>query len=166
MVEGENLIGDEEVLVDRGQLERLHDDRKAGLALLRRAVELGVDHIDTAQFYGDGFVNDLIREAIRPQDQVVVVSKVGADPDPGGPLPLRLASGLERGSDRPDARAVEAAQSSRAVLLLHRPHAPGDERLEVVGREAQHQPTLCSFSRPHVSRRLVVRDCRRVIPDG
>ncbi|MEV1178526.1 aldo/keto reductase [Nonomuraea sp. NPDC049784] len=50
--------------------------------MLRRAVELGVDHVDTAQFYGDGYVNDLIREALLPEDGVVVVSKVGADPDP------------------------------------------------------------------------------------
>ncbi|TDD23392.1 aldo/keto reductase [Nonomuraea diastatica] len=73
------------------QLERLHGDRSAAVALLRRAVELGIDHIDTAQFYGNGFVNDVIREAIRPEDGVVVVTKIGADPDPGGPLPLRTA---------------------------------------------------------------------------
>ena len=73
------------------QLERLHGDRAAAIALLRRAVELGVDHIDTAQFYGNGFVNDLLREAIRPEDDVLVATKVGADPDPGGPIPLRLA---------------------------------------------------------------------------
>jgi pyridoxine 4-dehydrogenase len=73
------------------QLERLHGDRAAALALLRRAVELGVDHVDTAQFYGDGFVNGLLREAIRPEDDVLIASKVGADPDPGGPIPLRLA---------------------------------------------------------------------------
>ncbi|MFD7118901.1 aldo/keto reductase [Streptomyces sp. NPDC059922] len=73
------------------QLERLRGDRSAAIALLRRAVELGVDHIDTAQFYGDGLVNGLIREAIRPEDGVLVVSKVGADPNPGGPLPLRPA---------------------------------------------------------------------------
>lgn len=73
------------------QLERLRGDRAAAVALLRRAVELGVDHVDTAQFYGDGFVNDLLREALRPEDGVVVVTKVGADPDPDGPLPLRPA---------------------------------------------------------------------------
>ncbi|AZM64168.1 MULTISPECIES: aldo/keto reductase [unclassified Streptomyces] len=78
------------------QLERLHGDRKAAVALLRRCVELGIDHIDTAQFYGNGFVNDLIREAVRPEDDVVVVSKVGAEPDPGGPLPLRLAQRPEQ----------------------------------------------------------------------
>jgi pyridoxine 4-dehydrogenase len=78
------------------QLERLHGDRDAAVALLRRAVELGVDHVDTAQFYGDGFVNGLIREAIRPEDGVLVVSKVGADPDPGGPRPLRPAQRPEQ----------------------------------------------------------------------
>ena len=73
------------------QLERLHDDRDAAVALVRRAVELGVDHVDTAQFYGDGFVNGVLREALRPEDGVVVVSKIGADPDPGGPAPMRPA---------------------------------------------------------------------------
>lgn len=71
------------------QLERLADDRETGLAILRRAVELGVDHIDTAQFYGDGLSNDLVREAIG--DGVLIASKVGATPDPGGPFPMRLA---------------------------------------------------------------------------
>ncbi|MFI6120824.1 aldo/keto reductase [Streptomyces sp. NPDC051064] len=78
------------------QLERLAGDRKAAVALLRRTVELGIDHIDTAQFYGHGFVNDVIREAIRPEDDVMVVSKVGAAPDPDGPLPLRLAQRPEQ----------------------------------------------------------------------
>jgi aryl-alcohol dehydrogenase-like predicted oxidoreductase len=73
------------------QLDRLRADRAAAVALLRRAVELGVDHVDTAHFYGDGFVNDVIREALRPEDGVMVVSKVGATPDPGGPHPLRPA---------------------------------------------------------------------------
>jgi aryl-alcohol dehydrogenase-like predicted oxidoreductase len=78
------------------QLERLRGDRAGAVALLRRAVELGVDHVDTAQFYGHGFVNGLIREAIRPEDGVVVVSKVGADPDRDGPLPLRPAQRPEQ----------------------------------------------------------------------
>ncbi|KIF66739.1 aldo/keto reductase [Streptomyces sp. AcH 505] len=73
------------------QLERLREERHTAVALLRRAVELGVDHIDTAEFYGNGLVNGLIREAIRPEDGVVVVSKVGADPNPGGRIPLRPA---------------------------------------------------------------------------
>lgn len=82
------------------QLERLRNDRKAAVALLRRCVELGIDHFDTAQFYGHGFVNEVIREAIREvagaEDDVMVVSKVGAEPDPDGPLPLRLAQRPEQ----------------------------------------------------------------------
>ncbi|GAA3290028.1 aldo/keto reductase [Streptomyces cinereospinus] len=73
------------------QLERLHGDRDTALATLRLAVELGIDHIDTAQFYGDGFVNGLLREALRPEDGVLVATKVGADPNPGGPVPMRPA---------------------------------------------------------------------------
>ena len=73
------------------QLERLRDDRAAAVRLVRRAVELGVDHVDTAQFYGNGLSNDLLREALSPADGVVIVSKVGADPNPGGPVPLRPA---------------------------------------------------------------------------
>ncbi|WP_052869549.1 aldo/keto reductase [Streptomyces niger] len=78
------------------QLERLRGERKTAVALLHRCIELGIDHIDTAQFYGHGFVNEVIREAIRAQDDVMVVSKVGAEPDPDGPLPLRLAQRPEQ----------------------------------------------------------------------
>lgn len=78
------------------QLRGLRDDRAAAIALLRHAVDLGVDHIDTAHFYGDGFVNDLLREAVRPEDGVLIVSKVGADPDPTGPHPIRVAQRPEQ----------------------------------------------------------------------
>ncbi|GAA0232593.1 aldo/keto reductase [Cryptosporangium japonicum] len=73
------------------QLERLRADRDAAIGLLRRARELGATHVDTAQFYGDGFVNELIRDAYGPDDGVVVVTKVGADPAPGSTPPLRPA---------------------------------------------------------------------------
>ncbi|MGW4061432.1 aldo/keto reductase [Amycolatopsis sp. NPDC004747] len=76
------------------QLERLHDDRPAAVALLRRAAELGVDHVDTAEFYGNGFVNDVVREAVGAD--VLVATKVGADPAPGDPIPLRLAQRPEQ----------------------------------------------------------------------
>lgn len=78
------------------QLERLHARRDEAVELLRRAVELGVDHVDTAEFYGFGFANDVIRETLRPEDGVLVVTKVGADPNPGGRLPLRLAQRPEQ----------------------------------------------------------------------
>jgi aryl-alcohol dehydrogenase-like predicted oxidoreductase len=78
------------------QLGRLHERRAEAVELLRRAVELGVTHVDTAEFYGFGFVNAVIREALRPEDGVLVVTKVGADPNPGGRLPLRIAQRPEQ----------------------------------------------------------------------
>ncbi|MFJ1996235.1 aldo/keto reductase [Streptomyces asiaticus] len=78
------------------QLARLHDRRGEAVALLRRAVELGVDHVDTAEFYGFGFANEVIRGTLRPEDGVLVVTKVGADPNPGGRLPLRQAQRPEQ----------------------------------------------------------------------
>jgi len=64
-------------------------DHDEAVAVLRRAVELGVDHIDTAQFYGPDVANALIREALHPySDDLVLVSKVGAFRDEqGGWLP-------------------------------------------------------------------------------
>ena len=54
-------------------------DHEQALAVVRRAVEAGVDHIDTAQFYGPNVANDLLREALYPYPEgLVLVSKVGA----------------------------------------------------------------------------------------
>ena len=60
-------------------------DRDAAVAVLRRAVEAGVDHLDTAEFYGPRVANELIREALHPYgDDLVIVSKVGAERDEEG----------------------------------------------------------------------------------
>jgi pyridoxine 4-dehydrogenase len=54
-------------------------DRDEALRVLGAAAAAGVDHIDTAQFYGAGTVNELIREALYPYpDGLAIVSKVGA----------------------------------------------------------------------------------------
>ena len=56
-------------------------DRSAALAVLRRAVELGVNHLDTAAFYGSA--NELIREALTPYPaELVIATKVGPGTDP------------------------------------------------------------------------------------
>jgi len=76
-------------------------DRGEALQVLRRAVELGVDHIDTAQYYGPDVANELIREALYPYpDNLALVSKVGARRDQaGGWLPCsdpdQLRAGIE-----------------------------------------------------------------------
>ncbi len=54
-------------------------DREGALAVLREAVASGVDHIDTSDFYGPHVTNQLIREALHPYpDDLVIVTKVGA----------------------------------------------------------------------------------------
>jgi pyridoxine 4-dehydrogenase len=54
-------------------------DRGAALAVLREAVSSGVNHIDTSDFYGPHITNQLIREALHPYpDNLVIVTKVGA----------------------------------------------------------------------------------------
>jgi pyridoxine 4-dehydrogenase len=54
-------------------------DRAVALAVVRRAVERGVNHIDTAQFYGPDVANELLHDALHPYpDDLVLVSKVGA----------------------------------------------------------------------------------------
>jgi aryl-alcohol dehydrogenase-like predicted oxidoreductase len=60
-------------------------DPDAARAVLRRAVELGVDHIDTAQYYGPDVVNGLLAETLHPYpDGLQLVSKVGARRNAGG----------------------------------------------------------------------------------
>jgi aryl-alcohol dehydrogenase-like predicted oxidoreductase len=54
-------------------------DHEEAIAVLRRAVELGVNHIDSAQYYGPDVANELIREALHPySDDLFIVTKVGA----------------------------------------------------------------------------------------
>lgn len=59
-------------------------DPVAALAVLREAVALGVNHIDTSDFYGPHITNQLIREALHPYDGVTLVTKVGAVRGPDG----------------------------------------------------------------------------------
>jgi aryl-alcohol dehydrogenase-like predicted oxidoreductase len=60
-------------------------DPDASVAVLRRAVELGVNHIDTSDYYGPFVVNELIRKALHPYpEDLVLVTKVGARRDEAG----------------------------------------------------------------------------------
>ncbi|MFJ1744933.1 oxidoreductase [Streptomyces sp. NPDC088116] len=76
-------------------------DRDEALRVLRAAVAGGVNHIDTAQYYGPGVVNELIREALHPYpDDLAIVSKVAARRDENGAVlpydePHQLRAGIE-----------------------------------------------------------------------
>ncbi|NEA30599.1 oxidoreductase [Streptomyces sp. SID13031] len=68
-------------------------DHDEALLVLRTAVAAGVSHIDTAQYYGPGTVNRLIREALHPYpDDLAIVSKVAAGPGTDGAV---LRQGIE-----------------------------------------------------------------------
>jgi pyridoxine 4-dehydrogenase len=75
-------------------------DRDEAIAVLRAAVDAGVDHIDTAQYYGPGVVNEIIRKALHPYpDGLALVSKVAARRDESGAVlpydePEQLLSGI------------------------------------------------------------------------
>ena len=76
-------------------------DRDEAIAVLRAAVDAGVDHIDTAQYYGPAVVNELIREALSPYpDGLALISKVAARRDEFGAVlpyddPDQLRAGIE-----------------------------------------------------------------------
>lgn len=75
-------------------------DRAGAVAVLRAAVESGVDHIDTSDFYGPHVTNQIIREALHPYtDDLVIVTKVGA----------------RRGADGAWLPATSAAELTQAV---------------------------------------------------
>ena len=101
-------------------------DPEDGIAVLRRAVELGVNHIDTASFYRRGGVvaNELVRRALAPYpDGLVIATKVG---------PMLGPDGIHG--------AVALGRSVEAVLPLGRggqgnAAEPGQDRPDLLGRQ-------------------------------
>jgi aryl-alcohol dehydrogenase-like predicted oxidoreductase len=78
--------------VGYGAMQLFEPSEEDATAVLRRAVELGVNHIDTASFYGPGEVTRRIRAALAPYpDDLVIVSKVGARFTGEKPVPLAAA---------------------------------------------------------------------------
>jgi pyridoxine 4-dehydrogenase len=74
-------------------------DHDAAIVVLREAVASGVNHIDTSDFYGPHVTNQLIREALHPYpDELLIVTKLGAVRDSdGGWLPANEPEDIERG---------------------------------------------------------------------
>jgi pyridoxine 4-dehydrogenase len=94
-------------------------DRDEALAVLRRAVELGVNHIDTAQYYGPDVSNELIHAALHPYpDDLVLVSKVGARrDDQGGWIPAQRPEELRSGVED-NLRSLDVEQLGAVNLRL------------------------------------------------
>jgi pyridoxine 4-dehydrogenase len=111
-------------------------DRDEALAVLRRAVELGVNHIDTAQFYGPDVANELIREALHPYpENLALVSKVGGRRDDAGAwLPLSDPADLRRDIEA-NLRTLGVDQLAAVNLRLFEsgaPHHLFDDQLSVM----------------------------------
>lgn len=100
-------------------------DHDEAIAVLRRAVELGVDHIDTAQYYGPDVANELIREALHPYpDGLALVSKVGAVRNAKGAwLPAEEPAQLRAGVED-NLRTLGVEQLAAVNLRVLDPH-PG-----------------------------------------
>ena len=109
-------------------------DPDAVRAVLRRAIELGVDHIDTAQYYGPNIVNDLIREALHPYpENLKLVTKVGGRRDDQGAwLPAQSPAELRAGVED-NLRSLGVERMDLVNLRLMSAEVQGDLLAEQLG---------------------------------
>jgi pyridoxine 4-dehydrogenase len=109
-------------------------DPDGARAVLRRAVELGVDHIDTAQYYGPDVVNDLIRESLHPYpEDLKLVTKVGSRRNGGGAwLPAQSPAELRAGVED-NVRSLRVERMDLVNLRLMSAEPDGDLLAEQLG---------------------------------
>ncbi len=106
-------------------------DRADAITLLRTAIDLGVDHIDTAQYYGPDVVNDLIREALHPYPEgLAIVSKVAVRRGRRGEIlpydePAELRTGIED-----NLRSLRTNRLAAVNLRMPDPTAMPDARFD------------------------------------
>src|SRR5438874_2683645 len=143
-------------------------DHDEALAVLREAVDSGVDHIDTAQFYGPDVVNELIREALYPYPKnLILVSKVGARRDRHGRVlaaqePAHLRQGIEDNLGTLGIDALRRAGSGGFPWPARRRpgsgaagrHAGAGRAGLGVGRRAEHAGHPGTSSRRHLRENL------------
>ncbi|WP_328750028.1 oxidoreductase [Streptomyces sp. NBC_00285] len=107
-------------------------DPGTGIAVLRRAVELGVNHIDTAGFYGRDTVwaNELIRTALAPyRDDLVIATKVGPLPGPNGVPSGQATADQLRGLVEADLRCLGLDRLDLVYLRVGGMTGPGGESI-------------------------------------
>jgi aryl-alcohol dehydrogenase-like predicted oxidoreductase len=111
-------------------------DRDEALAVLRRAIELGINHIDTAQFYGPDVANELIREALHPYPaNLALVSKVGGRRDDQGAwLPAHEPDALREDIET-NLRSLEVDRLGAVNLRVMDPESEDPSKPATVNRE-------------------------------
>jgi aryl-alcohol dehydrogenase-like predicted oxidoreductase len=99
-------------------------DRDEALAVLRRAREAGVDHIDTASYYGPDVANELIHEALHPYpEDLRIVSKVGGRRDESKAWIAAISPADIRSQVEADLRVLGAERLTMVNLRLIEPDA-------------------------------------------
>jgi pyridoxine 4-dehydrogenase len=100
-------------------------DHDGALAVLREVVKLGINHIDTSDFYGPHITNQLIKEALHPYpEQLRIVTKVGARRDAEGNWPKALAPDELRQAVRDNLTNLGLDALDVVNLRVGRPDAP------------------------------------------
>ena len=143
-------------------------DRAGALAVLREAVAQGVDHIDTSDFYGPHVTNQIIREALRPyRDGLVIVTKVSARrDDKGGWLPAMSPAELrEAVHDNLRNLGLDVLEvvNLRSMFDIHGPKEGSLEEPLTALAELQQQGLIRHIGLSNVTHRQVV-DGRRICP--
>lgn len=143
-------------------------DRVAALAVLRAAREAGVNHIDTADFYGPHVTNQLIREALHPYgEDMVIVTKVGARRDVDAswhpaPTPDELTRAVHDNLRNLDVEALDVV-NYRAWGTLHAPDETSIEEGFSTLAELQRQGLIRHLGLSNVSA-VQVRQAQRIAP--
>ena len=136
-------------------------DRDEALRVLRAAVDAGVDHIDTAQFYGAGTVNELIREALHPYPEgLAIVSKVAARRDANGAVlrfdePYQLRQSIEENLDTLGVGRL-AAVNLRIMVPAETPGTRFDAQLATLVK-AREEGLIGGVGLSNVSREHLLR---------
>ncbi|MCB8881946.1 aldo/keto reductase family oxidoreductase [Acidisoma cellulosilytica] len=143
-------------------------DRAEAIAVLREAVESGVNHIDTSDFYGPHVTNEIIREALHPYTQdLVIVTKVSAKrDDKGNWLPAMSPSEL-RAAVEDNLRNLGLEQLEVVNLRsMHSVHGPAEGPLEEQVNalaEMQREGLIRHIGLSNVTRKQV-DDARQIVP--
>jgi aryl-alcohol dehydrogenase-like predicted oxidoreductase len=143
-------------------------DRAAAVAVLREAVEAGVDHIDTSDFYGPHVTNQVIREALHPyRDDLVIVTKVSARrDDKGGWIPAMSAPELTQAvHDNLRNLGLDVLQvvNLRSMLDVHGPREGSLEAPLTALAELQQRGLIRHIGLSNVTSRQVA-DGRTICP--
>ena len=143
-------------------------DRIAAVTVLREAIERGVNHIDTSDFYGPHVTNQIIREALHPyRDDLVIVTKIGARRDDKGAWlpafsPAELRQAVHDNLRNLGLDALDVV-NLRAMFDTHGP-AEGslEEPLNVLA-ELQKEGLVRNIGLSNVTRKQI-EDGRKIAP--